>query len=180
MGQAAALSGVIGLTGPLAIVLKPPPVTWLGLISANIGYFLFAPFLSIESVGFYSNSPLSQHYPAGLGIFYPSTGNFVVFVGNIRSRPLLHKTLMAFRNAGSLPSLGAALPNAVPGVGWSDHWSFWQQGFPGLEITDTALYRNPYYHTPEDTPDRLYYRRMARFAWAMQAVLEQLAGLGSS
>ncbi len=136
--------------------------------------------LSIESVGFYSNSPLSQHYPAGLGFFYPSTGNFVAFVGNIRSRPLLHKTLTAFRNAGSLPSSGAALPNAIPGVGWSDHWSFWQQGFPGLEITDTALYRNPYYHTPEDTPDRLDYRRMARFAWAMQAVLEQLASLGSS
>src|SRR5712691_9567177 len=48
MGQAAALSGLIGLTGPLAIVLKPPPVTWLGLISANIGYFIYAPFLSHE------------------------------------------------------------------------------------------------------------------------------------
>src|SRR2546426_11457052 len=48
MGQAAALSGLIGLTGPLAIVLKPPPVTWLGLISANIGYFIYAPFLSVE------------------------------------------------------------------------------------------------------------------------------------
>src|SRR5713101_4099188 len=46
MGQAAALSGLIGLIGPLAIVLKPPPVTWLGLISANIGYFISAPFLS--------------------------------------------------------------------------------------------------------------------------------------
>src|SRR5260370_2650850 len=45
MGQAAVLSGLIGLTGPLAIVLKPPPVTWLGLISANIGYFISAPFL---------------------------------------------------------------------------------------------------------------------------------------
>src|SRR6266852_6251235 len=49
MGQAAALSGLIGLTGPLAIVLKPPPVTWLGLISANIGYFIYAPFLRRHS-----------------------------------------------------------------------------------------------------------------------------------
>src|SRR6266851_5187568 len=48
MGQAAALSGLIGLTGPLGIVLKPPPVTWLGLISANIGYFIYAPFLSAD------------------------------------------------------------------------------------------------------------------------------------
>src|SRR6266851_6859583 len=50
MGQAAALSGLIGLTGPLGIVLKPPPVTWLGLISANIGYFIYAPFLSSSFV----------------------------------------------------------------------------------------------------------------------------------
>ena len=46
MGQAAALSGLIGFTGHLAVVLKPPPVTRLGLISANIGYFIYAPFLS--------------------------------------------------------------------------------------------------------------------------------------
>src|SRR5205823_6984193 len=42
--------------------------------------------LSIESVGFYSDSPLSQRYPAGLGLFYPSTGNYVAFVGNVWSR----------------------------------------------------------------------------------------------
>src|SRR6266566_1423173 len=55
MGQAAALSGLIGLTGPLAIVLKPPPVTWLGLISANIGYFIYAPFLSAVSLVIVAN-----------------------------------------------------------------------------------------------------------------------------
>jgi Zn-dependent M28 family amino/carboxypeptidase len=131
--------------------------------------------LSIESVGFYSTSPASQHYPAGLSLLYPSTGDFVAFVGNILSRSLVHETLRVFRGAGALPSVGAAVPNAIPGAGWSDHWSFWQQGFPGIEITDTALYRNPYYHTPQDTPDRLDYDRLTRFTWAMQAVIGQLS-----
>jgi Iap family predicted aminopeptidase len=112
-----------------------------------------------------------------LGFLCPSTGNFVAFVGNLGSRSLVKKTLTAFRGTRALPSLGAAVPNAIPGAGWSDHWSFWQQGFPGIEITDTALYRNPYYHTPGDTPDRLDYDRMARFAQAMKAVVERIADL---
>ena len=130
--------------------------------------------LSLESVGFYSNSSSSQHYPAGLGLFYPSTGDFVAFVGNLRSRSLVHQTLSTFRATGALPSVGAAIPNAIPGAGWSDHWSFWQQGFPGIEITDTALYRNPHYHTPGDIAERLDYDRLARFTQAMKSVLRQL------
>jgi Zn-dependent M28 family amino/carboxypeptidase len=97
-----------------------------------------AAMMSIESVGFYSISRASQQYPAGLGILYPSRGDFVAFVGNILSRPLVHETLRAFRATGALPSIGAALPSVLPGVGWSDHWSFWQEGFRAIEITDTA------------------------------------------
>src|SRR5262249_29360631 len=51
---------------------------------------------------------------------------------------------------------------------------FGSRVFLGIEITDTALYRNPYYHTPQDTPDRLDYDRLTRFTWAMQAVIGQL------
>ena len=62
----------------------------------------------------------------------------------------------------------------MPGAGWSDHWSFWQQGFVGIEITDTAPYRNPYYHTEDDTPDRLDYDRLGRFTSAMRTVVREL------
>jgi Zn-dependent M28 family amino/carboxypeptidase len=166
----------------VAFANEEPPYFW----SANMGSLVYAKrcherrdrvvaMLSIESVGFYSTSPASQRYPAGLGLLYPSTGDFVAFVGNLKSRPLVHEALGAFRSTGALPSIGAAVPNAVPGAGWSDHWSFWQQGFAGIEITDTAPFRNPYYHTPDDTPDRLNYDRLARFTWAMRTVVKQLA-----
>ena len=49
-------------------------------------------------------------------------------------------------------------------------------GYAGIEITDTAPFRNPYYHTPDDMPDRLNYDRLARFTWGMQAVVRELAG----
>jgi Zn-dependent M28 family amino/carboxypeptidase len=88
---------------------------------------------------------------------------------------LVSEAIDTFRRADALPSIGASLPNSVTGVGWSDHWSFWQQGFPGIEITDTALYRNPYYHTPGDTPDRLNYDNLARFTRGMLAVVARVA-----
>ncbi len=99
--------------------------------------------LSIESVGFYSTHPRSQKYPAGLGLIYPCTGDFVAFVGKIYSRWLIHEVVRTYRRAPGLPSIGAAVPNAIPGVGWSDHWSFWQEGFAGIEVTDTAPYQIP-------------------------------------
>ncbi|MBN9657767.1 MAG: M20/M25/M40 family metallo-hydrolase [Acidobacteria bacterium] len=131
--------------------------------------------LSLESAGFYSDADASQRYPAGLGLLYPSKGDFLAFVGNLKSRPLLHTVMREFRGAVGLPAIGASLPNAVPGAGWSDHWSFWQQGFPAIQVTDTAPYRNPYYHTPMDTPDRLDYARLARLTHGLQAALHSLA-----
>ena len=130
--------------------------------------------LSLESVGYFTDAPRSQTYPAALGLLYPSTGNFVAFVGNLASRSLVHRALRSFRGANELPSVGAALPSAIPGVGWSDQWSFWQQGYPAIEITDTAPHRNPSYHTAADTPERLDYGRMARFATGMRNVILDL------
>jgi Zn-dependent M28 family amino/carboxypeptidase len=131
--------------------------------------------LSIESVGFYSTARNTRKYPAGLELIYPSTGDFVAFVGNVLSRSLVHHSLRAFRSVPALPSLGAAVPNAIPGAGWSDHWAFWQEGFRGIEITDTAPYRNPYYHTAGDTPDRLDYGRLTRLTQALRTVVGGLS-----
>lgn len=72
--------------------------------------------LSIESAGFYSNAAGSQRYPAGLGLIYPSRGDFLAFVGNLKSRPLLQTVMREFWAASALHSMGASLPNAVP---WS-------------------------------------------------------------
>jgi hypothetical protein len=134
--------------------------------------------LSLESVGYFTDAPRSQNYPAALGLLYPSTGNFVAFVGNLGSRSLVHRALRSFRGAQELPSIGAALPNAIPGVGWSDQWSFWQQGYPAIEITDTAPHRNPNYHAATDTPATLDYARMARFTTGMSKVIRDLTDSG--
>jgi Zn-dependent M28 family amino/carboxypeptidase len=131
--------------------------------------------LSLETIGYYSDQPGSQHYPFPLGFFYPATGNFIAFVSNLGSRALLHEAIAGFRRHGAFPSEGVAAPAFIPGVDWSDHWSFWQEGWPALMVTDTAPYRYPHYHTPQDTPDKVDYERLARVVTGLHGMLRGLA-----
>src|SRR6185436_12890699 len=100
-----------------------------------------AAMFSLETVGYYSERLGSQRYPFPLNLFYPEQGDFLAFVANLGSRGLLHETMGAFRATARFPSDGVAAPAFIPGIDWSDHWSFWAHGIPALMITDTALYR---------------------------------------
>jgi hypothetical protein len=133
--------------------------------------------LSLETIGYYSERPGSQRYPFPLSFFYPSTGNFIAFVSNLSSRGLLHETIASFRRHAAFPSEGVAAPAFIPGVDWSDHWSFWQEGYPALMVTDTAPYRYPHYHTAQDTPDKVDYEALARVVKGLEGMLRDLAGI---
>jgi len=135
-----------------------------------------AAMLSLETIGWYDDTPGSQKYPTPFGLLYPSTGNFIGFIGNIASRDLVRQALGTFRRHEPFPSEGAALPEAIPGVGFSDQWSFWQEGYRAIMVTDTALYRYPYYHQPEDTIDKVDFDRMARVVRGLEAVVAELVG----
>jgi Zn-dependent M28 family amino/carboxypeptidase len=134
-----------------------------------------AAMLSLETIGYYSDAPDSQHYPWPVGLLYPSQGNFLGFVGDFGSRALVRGAIRAFRSAEQFPSQGAALPSTFPGVDWSDHWSFRQAGYPAIMLTDTALYRDPNYHQASDTPDKLDYERLARVTRGLETVIRELA-----
>jgi hypothetical protein len=135
-----------------------------------------AAMISLETIGYFSDAPRSQSYPAaGLGFFYPTTGNFIGFVANTRSRALLRAAVSAFKKQKKLPCEGAALPAAIPGIGWSDQWSFWECGYPAIMVTDTAPFRYPHYHESTDTPDKLDYDRFALVVSGMESVIKELA-----
>ena len=131
--------------------------------------------LSLETIGYYSDRPKSQLYPAPFSLFYPDTGDFIGFVSDLGSRKLLRRAIGTFRESTHFPSEGLAAPAGIEGVGWSDHWSFWQAGYPAIMITDTALFRYPHYHESSDTPDKLDFERMARVVKGIGGVVGELA-----
>jgi Zn-dependent M28 family amino/carboxypeptidase len=131
--------------------------------------------ISLETIGYFSDAPNSQTYPSpGLGLFYPQVGNFIGFVSNVKSRALLRRVITLFRKHAKIPSEGASLPAFIPGVSWSDQWSFWQHGYPAIMVTDTALFRYPYYHSSNDTPDKLDYDRFALVVSGIEKTIDEL------
>ena len=174
----------------VAFVNEEPPY----FLTGQMGSFVYAgrckargdrisAMISLETIGYFSDAPHSQTYPApGLGVFYPSVGNFIGFVSNVPSRNLLRRAIALFRKHAKIPSEGAALPAFIPGVSWSDQWSFWQHGYPGIMITDTAPFRYPHYHSATDTPDKLDYDRFALVVSGMETsdrrTRQVVAGVG--
>jgi Zn-dependent M28 family amino/carboxypeptidase len=133
--------------------------------------------LSLETMGYYSDEHGSQQYPVEtMRGLYPDVGNFIGLVSNEESRELLEAVAHAFRSRSRVPLQAAAMPAGLPGAGWSDHWSFWQAGYPGLMVTDTAPWRYPWYHTPQDTPDKIDFEKLADVVDGLEAALGAIAG----
>lgn len=131
--------------------------------------------ISLETIGYFSDEPNSQQFPPGLQERYPTIGNFIAVVGNPQSAGLAKQVHEVFSRLNHLPAEIAVLPAGIAGVGWSDHWSFWQQGYPAIMLTDTAPFRYPHYHQPTDTPDKIDYARMADVVDGVEKAIEGLA-----
>lgn len=134
-----------------------------------------AAMLSLETLGYYSDAPGSQHYPPPLDRYYPDTGNFVGFVGDPGAQALVERAISLFREHARFPSEGIAAPASFPGIDWSDHWAYRQFGYPAIMITDTAPYRYPFYHTAQDLPDKVDTARLARVVEGLSSVVQRLA-----
>jgi Zn-dependent M28 family amino/carboxypeptidase len=106
---------------------------------------------------------------------FPDTGNFIAFVSNLGSARLLRTAHRAFKARTSFPIQSAPAPESVAGVGWSDQWAFWRAGYSALMVTDTAPYRYPWYHTAQDTPDKIAFDKMAQVVDGLEHVVHVLA-----
>ena len=164
----------------LAFVNEEPPNAMTG----NMGSYVYAKkvakdkeniiaMFSLETIGYFSDETGSQHYPPFFNLFYPRKGNFIAFVSNLSSRGLVSKSIRSFRMHATFPSEGIAAPAFIPGISWSDHWSFWKHGYPAIMITDTAPYRYPAYHTSEDTPDKVDYEKMVYVVKGIEKMIQE-------
>ena len=113
--------------------------------------------------------------PPRFRFFYPKQGDFIAFVSNLRSRKVMRRAVNAFRACSDFPIEHTATFAFIPGVAWSDHLSFWRQGYRAFMITDTAFYRYAHYHTAEDTPEKLRYHPFSRVTNGLFGAFSRLA-----
>ncbi len=134
--------------------------------------------ISLETMGAYSDTPGSQSYPPLFALFYPDRADFVGMVSDFRSRSAMRRLAAAFRAHSEFPLQTTATFRFVPGVSWSDHRSFWRNGYRAVMITDTAFYRYRHYHAASDTPDKLAYPELARVTLGLFGAFATLAREG--
>ena len=122
----------------------------------------------LEMLGYYSENYFSQKYLPLIGPFYPNKANFVAIVGNFKSRKIAHNLYKAFKDSKRFPVERIILPETIPGISYSDHWSFWRVGIPAVMITDTAYLRNSNYHEKTDLPNTLNFGKMAKVIFGLK------------
>ncbi|MEO1012165.1 MAG: M28 family peptidase [Bacteroidota bacterium] len=159
----------------IAYTLEEPPF----FRTEHMGSYIHAKFLKdrgvavkgmicLESIGYYSNAPNSQNYPfPQMKALYGDKGDFIAVVQNKKAGDFSMKMadfMVAYRGIKTQIVQGSS---SVPGVDFSDHLNYWKFGYDAIMITNTAVYRNPNYHTAKDTPETLDFNKIAR-------VIEQL------
>lgn len=143
---------------------------------------VYEAVLILESVGYTDEREGSQIIPVFVRKRVPKGGNFLAVIANKRSKDLMKN----FYNTVSEHVLGFILvPYRVPLSGYiipstrlSDHASFWNQGYPALMLTDTAMFRNPNYHTPFDRHETIDLSFMVNVTKAVVSFIMKAASSG--
>jgi hypothetical protein len=121
-----------------------------------------AGMICLEMIGYFTDEPRSQTYPAGiLEWIYPTTGNFITVIGQFDAPFFTRGIKKDMAAACTVDVWSMNAPSFVPGIDFSDHLNYWAHDIPAVMVTNTAFYRNDQYHQPNDTPERLDYARMS-------------------
>jgi Zn-dependent M28 family amino/carboxypeptidase len=130
---------------------------------------------ALETLGHFSDVDGSQRFPFPFNKLLPTRGNFVAFIGMPRGRALARLALDAFRATTQFPAIGGVAPAFIEGIANSDHWSYDKFGYPAIMVTDTAPFRNPFYHQVFDTPDTVDYASLSRITAGLERTIKRLA-----
>ena len=108
--------------------------------------------------------------------FYPTTGNFIGFVGNVGSRASgapRHRD--SFANRRNFRPKARRCRHSSPASAGRINGRSGSTVIPAIMITDTAPFRYPHYHEATDTPDKLDYDRFALVVSGMEKMIAELA-----
>ena len=143
----------------------------------------YAAVYVLESVGYTDSSEGSQMVPFFVRIPPPKRGNFLGIIANHKSRDIMKSfCVTASRYVPELSIVPYRVPMSgriIPETRFSDHTSFWNHGYPALMLTDTAMFRNPHYHTNHDRSETLDFTFITNVTKAAVAAILEVAKPGN-
>lgn len=153
----------------VCFTLEEPP--YYG--TQNMGSHVYAKYLfdnkidvigmiNYEMIGYYTNDNVDL---SEFSMFITkkqadiSKGNFIAMVSDEQSEDFMNEFDFQQINK-QMEYVEAMLPTPINQVTASDHLNFWKYGFKAIMVTDTAHFRNPNYHTQNDTLETLDVNKM--------------------
>ncbi|MEW6571551.1 MAG: M28 family peptidase [Nitrospirota bacterium] len=131
--------------------------------------------LILESVGYTDKTDRSQSVPALVRIQVPKTGDFLGVIANRKSANLMRVFCdISNQHVSGLKVIPYKVPlsgRLIPETRFSDHASFWNYRYPAIMLTDTAMFRNPHYHTHRDRYETLDFDFIYSVTKAVASVL---------
>ena len=94
-------------------------------------------------------------------MIYGGKGDYITLVRTFKKGKFVRKFTNQFCKSHQIETKKFTGPKKLTGIDFSDHRSYWAQGWSALMVTDTSFYRNKNYHESTDTMDTLDYNRMA-------------------
>ena len=192
--NASGVAGLLELARQMKGVSRKTPVVFVAFVNEEppffttneMGSYVFAKYLKknqksvkaaviLEMLGFYNEGFASQRYLPLLGPFYPNQANFITVVGNYSSSGLVHHLVKGMSQGTDFSVQSIVAPSFVPGIYFSDHWSFWKMGYPAVMVTDTAYLRYKHYHKYTDTIEKLNFVKMGYCLQGLRYGIEQLS-----
>lgn len=129
----------------------------------------------LEMIGYYTGGPLTpeaQMFAQAVGVDAPENDLFLGAVSWEPARPLAEAISRAW--SGPVGVLVVLTPVGEPMAARSDHGAYLDEGIPALMLTDTAEFRNPHYHGPEDRVETINFERMTEAVQTIRAVVAEL------
>lgn len=141
--------------------------------------------INLDMIGYFDDRPFTQKFTAEFNSMFPavgqiavadsSRGNFMLSIGDERSKKLSQMFVRAYDSSGIELPLIALIANTAAAetypVNGSDHASFWKSDIPALSLSDTWFMRNPNYHRKTDQPSTINFTAIARAVDGVAAFL---------
>ena len=153
----------------VCFTLEEPP--YFG--TQNMGSYVYAKYLfdnkidvtgmiNYEMIGYFTNENVDL---SKLSMFITkkqadiSKGNFIAMVCDEQSQEFMNE--FDFEKIDKkIDYVEAMIPTPTNQITASDHLNFWKFGYKAIMVTDTAHFRNPNYHTANDTLETLDVNKM--------------------
>ncbi|MBS1957020.1 MAG: M28 family peptidase [Cyanobacteria bacterium SZAS-4] len=133
--------------------------------------------LSLDEIGYYTDSPNSEKLPVNVFSYYPAEGNFVMVVADPQSANLCRSTVGEFRAHAKFPMEGIICQTSTnpQGMIGADHCQFWKAGYPAVMLTDTGSDRYPNVHSQLDNLSQIDTDKLSRVVGGLTSVVSSLA-----